>query len=298
MMKIQRFYFILSGLIFFNMIFGPLVRATDSGLACPDWPLCHGKFVPEWTFHIFMEVGHRYYSGILGLIVLFGFVLILRDKEAKKQLLIPASLSLLFLTSQVILGGLTVTKLLHPTTVNLHLLNAILLLVTCLTIALEAKERKTSAFKFQTRARYLFIALLFGIVYQIFLGGKVSSNYAGLACPDFPTCYGFWFPELSGTILYQMEHRWFGYIVALLVFGTTAFAIFENENKNVKTYLKIASYLITLQILLGAFNVIYKLPKLLTGVHTLNAVATLLACYIAAFYHFRDVRNDLKQPNV
>ncbi len=126
--------------------------------------------------------------------------------------------------------------------------------------------------------------------YQIFLGGRVSSNYAGLACPDFPTCYGSWFPDLNGNIGFQMEHRWFGYIVALLVYGTTSFAIFELENKNVKTYLKIGCYLITLQILLGALNVIYNLPKLLTGIHTLNAVATLLVCYVAAFYHFREPR--------
>jgi cytochrome c oxidase assembly protein subunit 15 len=289
-MKIQRIYFILSGLILFNMIFGPLVRATDSGLACPDWPLCHGKFVPEWTFHIFMEVGHRYYSGILGLIVLFGFIVIVRDKESKERLLFPASLSLIFLISQVILGGLTVTRLLHPTTVNLHLLNAILLLVTCLTVGLLAKENNQTQFTIKPKARFLFGILLFSIVYQIFLGGKVSSNYAGLACPDFPTCYGSWFPEMVGTIRYQMEHRLFGYIVALLVFGTTAFAIFAIENKNVKTFLKIGSYLITLQILLGAFNVIYALPKLLTGIHTLNAVLTLLMCYVATFYHFREIR--------
>ncbi len=270
------------------MIFGPLVRATDSGLACPDWPLCHGKFVPEWTFHIFMEVGHRFYSGFLGLVVFYGFIRIFRDKVWKSSLLLPASLSLVFLIAQVILGALTVTKLLHPTTVNLHLLNAILLLLTCLFIGLLAKENMKSKFTFHPRAKYLFLLLLVSIFYQIFLGGRVSSNYAGLACPDFPTCYGTFFPELTGTIRYQMEHRWFGYIVALFVYGTTAYAIFANADSEVKKFLKIASYLITLQILLGAFNVIYQLPKLLTGIHTLNAVATLLMCFIASFYHFRE----------
>jgi cytochrome c oxidase assembly protein subunit 15 len=291
-MKIQRIFFILTGLILFNMIFGPLVRATDSGLACPDWPLCHGKFVPEWTFHIFMEVGHRYYSGILGLIVIFGFIVIMRDKEAKSKLKVPAFLSLIFLTSQVILGGLTVTKLLHPTTVNLHLLNAILLLTTCLTIALLAKENGSTIFIGKPKAWYLFGLMLFALIYQIFLGGRVSSNYAGLACPDFPTCYGDWFPAWTGTIQYQMEHRFFGYAVALIVFGVTSYAIFSLNDKRVKLFLKIGSYLIVLQILLGAFNVIYQLPKLLTGIHTLNAVATLLACYIASFYHFRSTRTS------
>ncbi|GBF50795.1 cytochrome oxidase assembly protein [Leptospira ryugenii] len=286
-MKLTTYYFTLSGMILFNLMFGPLVRATDSGLACPDWPLCYGKFVPEWTFHIFMEVGHRYYSGAIGILVFWGLFRVYKS-EGKGLLFRIAILSSVLLVSQVILGALTVTKLLHPTTVNLHLLNAILLLLTCGTIALLAKK-DTAAWNWPPQAWQIFVLLLVGIFYQIFLGGKVSSNYAGLACPDFPTCYGEWIPPMEGNIVYQMEHRYFGYLLALLVFGTTSYAIFYLKAEKVKFYLKLASYLIVLQILLGAFNVIYHLPKLLTGIHTLNAVLTLLACYTATFYHFRKV---------
>ncbi|EOQ88596.1 cytochrome oxidase assembly protein [Leptospira yanagawae serovar Saopaulo str. Sao Paulo = ATCC 700523] len=292
-MTLKRFYTILSAMILLNLLYGPLVRATDSGLACPDWPLCHGKFVPEFTFQIFMEVGHRYYSGILGILVGIGFVWILKNPETRKSLGIPASLSLVFLISQVILGGLTVTKLLHPTTVNLHLLNAVLLLSTCVTIRLSLAEDSIGTnFEWKRVGKYYFVIVLIAVLYQLFLGGKVSSHYAGLACPDFPTCHGEWFPEMVGTIRFHMEHRLFGYLTALLVLSLSAYAILTLQNKKVKQYLKIAAYLISFQIFLGAMNVLYHLPKLITGLHTLNGVLVFLFCYMAAFYHFRTNKKE------
>lgn len=293
-MSLKRFYSILTGMILFNLLYGPLVRATDSGLACPDWPLCHGKFVPEWTFQIFMEVGHRYYSGVLGILVGIGFIWILKDSALRKRYGILASISLLFLLSQVILGALTVTKLLHPTTVNLHLLNAVLLLTSCLTIRLLLSTEGQSEFVWTGSARLVPVFVLVIVLYQLFLGGKVSSHYAGLACPDFPTCYGDWFPELTGTIRYQMEHRFFGYFTGLVVLGFSAWGILTFQNKTAKLFLKIAAYLIVLQILIGALNVIYLLPKLLTGIHTLNGVLVFLSCYLAFFYKFQ---SEVKRPN-
>ncbi|TGL03631.1 COX15/CtaA family protein [Leptospira levettii] len=291
-MTLKRFYTILSAMILLNLLYGPLVRATDSGLACPDWPLCHGKFVPEFTFQIFMEVGHRYYSGILGILVGIGFVWILKNPETRKPLGIPAILSLLFLISQVILGGLTVTKLLHPTTVNLHLLNAVLLLSSCITIRLLIPEGKNSSFDTNKKGKYYFAIVLIVVLYQLFLGGKVSSHYAGLACPDFPTCHGEWFPQMVGTIKFHMEHRLFGYLTALLVLSLSAYGILTLENPKVKQFLKLAAYLVSIQIFLGAMNVLYHLPKLITGLHTLNGVLVFLCCFIASFYHFRTYKEE------
>jgi cytochrome c oxidase assembly protein subunit 15 len=128
MKGISQLFLWISILIYINLFFGPLVRATDSGLACPDWPLCHGKFIPSYTFQIAMEVGHRFYSGSIGIILLIGFFKIFLTKELF-ELRLLVSLSLFFLGTQVVLGALTVTKLLDPTTVNLHLLNAVTLLV-------------------------------------------------------------------------------------------------------------------------------------------------------------------------
>ena len=135
---IYRLAFLLSVLIFINILFGPLVRATDSGLACPDWPLCYGKVIPPPEFRIWMEVGHRIYSGLLGFVILALSILIFKDSELRKRFGLLAVTSLVVLVNQVILGKLTVTLLLDPGTVNMHLLNAVLLFT--LIVSITAKE--------------------------------------------------------------------------------------------------------------------------------------------------------------
>ncbi|HNC01296.1 MAG TPA: COX15/CtaA family protein, partial [Leptospiraceae bacterium] len=82
---VYRLAFLLSILIFINILFGPLVRATDSGLACPDWPLCYGKVIPPPEFRIWMEVGHRIYSGLLGFVILGLSIVIFKNSELRKR---------------------------------------------------------------------------------------------------------------------------------------------------------------------------------------------------------------------
>ncbi|WCL48501.1 COX15/CtaA family protein [Leptospira sp. GIMC2001] len=290
MKNFSRLFFLISILIYLNIYFGPLVRATDSGLACPDWPLCHGKFIPEYSFQIAMEVGHRFYSGTIGIIIAIGFIwgFLASNLKPFRGLLL---LQMFFLGTQVMLGALTVTKLLDPTTVNLHLLNAVLLLTISITITLlsnwKAKsivyEKWSFATLWNSGNKFLTIAVLI-TGFQLFMGGRVSSHYAGLACPDFPTCYGDWFPEMIGTIRYQMEHRILGYIVALSIFTALWIGIRNQFEGRSKILLQSAAGLIILQIVLGAFNVLYHLPKLLTATHTGIGVLTFIVLYLALVY--------------
>ncbi|NCN10908.1 MAG: heme A synthase [Leptospira sp.] len=285
-MKIfTKLFLLITVLIYINLFFGPLVRATDSGLACPDWPLCYGKFVPEYTFQIAMEVGHRYYSGSIGIFILIGAIIGFINPSLKRfrTLLL---LSLFFLGTQVTLGALTVLKLLDPTTVNLHLLNAVILLILSLSIFTISHwmNRYNDYGKFSlsklTTKRNAFLIFTFVITaYQLFMGGRVSSHYAGLACPDFPTCYGEWFPEMIGTIRYQMEHRWTGYLVAVSVFISLFLGIRFSYTRSSLFALKISANLIVIQIAIGAFNVLYRIPKLLTALHTITGVLLLAILY-------------------
>lgn len=306
------FYCILSLLVFLNLIFGPLVRATNSGLACPDWPLCHGKFIPHYTFQIAMEVGHRYYSGVIGILFLFGFVWSIRNPILRKEFLVFTTLSMLFLASQVILGALTVTKLLDPTTVNLHFLNATLLLQILVWICYKSKKlsqttfanittkassqskastENPSQFKLTVSFRgisYFFLFTLLLTAYQLFMGGRVSSNYAGLACPDFPTCNGEWFPKLFGTIRYQMEHRYVGYAVAVLIFLSTFFSKRFTVSKTSQRFWKLASLAILWQIFLGACNVWFHIPKWITVVHSASGVLVLSLVFLSLLSSFEN----------
>lgn len=294
-MKLMKFlYLLITALIYANIIFGPLVRATDSGLACPDWPLCHGKFIPEYSFQIAMEVGHRFYSGAIGILIFLGFLWIFISKEYKSLRLL-STLSVVFLGTQVALGALTVTKLLDPATVNLHLLNAVLLITICLTISMRItwsldninfKKFSISSI-WSPGTRFLsFLVLLIG--FQLFMGGRVSSHYSGMACPDFPTCYGEWFPEMVGTIRYQMEHRWVGYILALAIFFAPVYVAKTQADVRIKSYVWVSVALIVIQITIGAMNVLHFLPNFLTAIHSAVGVLLFLTMYMATLYSIYD----------
>ncbi|XDD50074.1 heme A synthase [Leptospira sp. WS92.C1] len=290
--KFRLFYKIslfLSILIFLNLLYGPLVRATGSGLACPDWPFCFGKIFPTFDFQIFMEVSHRYYSGFLGLILLGLTIWTFIDKILRKEFGIYLGLAVLLLISQINLGRLTVTLKLDPTSVNLHLLNAIAFFLVILTVSISAREKSekenskfiVSSSLFRKDNILLFI-LIIGIVVQIVLGGRVSSHYAGLACPDFPTCWGEWIPNHPLEIVkIQVFHRFGAYTVALLLAISLAFSIWKRFPITTRRLLQMSMYLLVAQIILGILNVFFGLPKLVTVLHTGFAVLLLTFSYLS-----------------
>ncbi|TGL63216.1 COX15/CtaA family protein [Leptospira sarikeiensis] len=286
--KYSLFLVVYSVLIFLNLLYGPLVRATDSGLACPDWPFCFGKVFPDFDFNIFMEVGHRYYSGLLGIILLAGTIWTAIVPELRKSFLGYFILGILLIASQVTLGGLTVLLSLDPATVNLHLLNAILFLLCIGTAAFKAKvlERSPGSNLFVTRNRLLQkdqIPLLIGVLlvfFQIILGGRVSSNYAGLACLEFPTCNGEWIPSVpEPKIQIQVQHRLGAYLVAFYILLINLYGIFKDFSLETKKFVRIAIILLLIQIGLGVVNVYAKLPKLVTAAHTGVAILLFLSVY-------------------
>ncbi len=125
----QRFLQINLALIILSisvMVLGPLVRAEDAGLACPDWPLCFGRFLPDMDYRIFLEWLHRAVAGLLSLLFLGWFSMTVWLPQLRRRYLVPILLAGLLLVLQVILGALTVTLQLQASVVNLHLLNSIL----------------------------------------------------------------------------------------------------------------------------------------------------------------------------
>lgn len=290
---VYRLSFLLSLLIFINILFGPLVRATDSGLACPDWPLCYGKVIPPPEFRIWMEVGHRIYSGLLGFVILGLSIVIFKDKDLRDRFGLLALAALVVLINQVILGKLTVTKLLDPGTVNMHLLNAVLLFTLIVSITAKAnyiQKTKTEVIKliqwnqiFSGRNLLITCAVLL-VFFQLFMGGRVSSNYAGLACPDWPTCHGKWFPEMEGLVRIQMEHRIVAYIILIVIVANFTISIFKSYDARTRLFLKMALHTVGLQIILGVSNVLFQLPILVTALHTGVGVAVFILNYTALFY--------------
>lgn len=210
-------------LTFDLVLFGAFTRLTDSGLGCPDWPGCYGSASPigakaaiaaaqqalptgPVTFSkAWIEMIHRYLASAVGALILILAVLSWRQRRV---LPMPAFLPLLTLgwvCLQGAFGAWTVTMKLFPAVVTLHLLAGLgllaLLRVQSMGYVAEEEWPKRSAIT-PPKALSKGLRWALGLVYvalwvQIALGGWVSTNYAVLACTDFPTCQGSWWPEMN-----------------------------------------------------------------------------------------------------
>lgn len=282
----------LAGTCLVVMILGPLVRAEDAGLACPDWPLCHGHAVPPYEFRVYLEVIHRYAAAILALATLVWAAVIFIKKEFL-PLRLPALLAVLLLALQIALGALTITKQLEPYIVKSHLLNALLFLSCVLFVWHRVTQpRSTGGLPWLTGA---LCALIFG---QIYLGGRVSTFEAGLACTDFPACYQtrafasdgsesmerVFFPTMKGHVEKHMSHRLMAYAIALFLILALAFGRLTGAER---IGLLVITGLVAVQIAVGGLNVLYQIPTLVTVLHSALAYAVFTASLLTWYRGFR-----------
>jgi heme a synthase len=209
-------------LAFCVVVLGAFVRLSDAGLGCPDWPGCYGALtVPESEAAIlhaqtaypdkplqahkaWKEMAHRYAAGSLGLLILAVLILAFRHKrEIRVGLAWPVLLFLLVLL-QAMLGMWTVTLLLKPVIVSAHLLGGMSTLAVLTWIA-HRQNGRSSASYVQSPLLKVYIRLALVVVFaQIALGGWTSSNYAALACTDFPTCHGKWLPDMDFATAFHL----------------------------------------------------------------------------------------------
>jgi cytochrome c oxidase assembly protein subunit 15 len=208
-------------LAFCVVVFGAYVRLSNAGLGCPDWPGCYGHVTPagavaadagtaQAPLHLgkaWREMIHRYGATTLGLIILVIALLSWRGRRAGVPVALPLALVGLVIF-QGLLGMWTVTLLLKPLIVTAHLAFGLttLSLLFWLWQSLRRPARHwpgsgapvRSAVAMLTPAplglRRLSTVALMALVIQILLGGWTSTNYAAVACPDFPQCQASWWP--------------------------------------------------------------------------------------------------------
>ncbi len=269
-------------LSFFLISLGSLVRATNSGLSCPDWPLCFNQVVPVFDTQIFLEWFHRVVAGVLTLLVILA-TWTLGSYPALRRAFGKQLIAGFFLLSiQIVLGGLTVLHLLDPKTVSAHLTNALLFF----TVLLWANKRArgmvahlsvaTQGQSFEplftsNTVKRLFSATTFLVLLQIAVGGMVSSNYAGLACPDFPTCHGSWVPPLLKPLVLQMVHRAIG--ISILVSSIAIFFVTRKESLSIRKKGLHLPLMVLAQIIIGVGAIHMKLPVWASVLHLANATA-------------------------
>jgi heme A synthase len=262
---------------------GSVVHATESSLACPDWPTCFGTMVPEMTGGVFWEHLHRLVAG--GLLLMWGLAtwLIRREAGDRPWMFRAALAGVGLLLVQSVFGGLTVLFRLPDLVSTTHLGLALLFLGLATFLASASAWAPRMGAIEPDVARGLLrwgpaaAALVFA---QSVVGGLVRHTDSGLACPDVPLCMGRIVPPLqSGLVLLHFLHRVLGYAVAVVVVGMAVWAFRRGARAAVRSWTGWAAALVLVQVGLGFLSVYTRLDVVPVSLHTLVA-ASLLAVMV------------------
>jgi len=311
-----RISLVATFLALFVVILGAYVRLSDAGLGCPDWPGCYGTLIapsaapdiaqaneafPDRPFEspkAWKEMIHRYFASTLGLLILVMAGIAIKQRNKPNQQVKLPLLLVVVVCLQGALGMWTVTMLLKPAIVTLHLLGGMLTLALLWWTALTHLHKPNMALPV-TRAIKMWAFLALVVVYcQIALGGWTSTNYVALHCYDLPMCQGQWFPptnfsegftlwrglgiDYEGGVLsveagtaVHLTHR-IGAIITLLLVGGLAIKLLTLGSRLGKRFAAILALILLTQVSLGLLNIILVLPIPIAVAHNGGAAVLLL----------------------
>lgn len=325
-----RFALAATALCVVVVVLGAFTRLVDAGLGCPDWPGCYGHLTwPTTDEHVraaealfpeapvehdktWPEMVHRYFAGTLGLVILGLAIATQRWAMRERHQSWPRwhTLGLLLLVIvQAAFGMWTVTLKLWPQVVTAHLLGgfATLGLLWLLAQRFSTWRWRLSAAALAglQRLKPLVYLALAVVIVQIALGGWVSSNYAALACVDFPRCHNEWWPAMDfihafnfaqtvgpnylGGLLegeartaIHVSHR-IGALVVTLVLALLCWRLWRLPAAVARRQALVIALVLVLQIALGVSNILASLPLAVAVAH--NAVGALLLLTLITLTH-------------
>jgi len=326
--KYRKLVWVTLFLTFDLIMFGAFTRLTDSGLGCPDWPGCYGHANPlqahadisaaetamptgpVTVMKAWIEMIHRYLAMGIGVLIVALMMIAWRRwlqsgrREMKFSPLFP-TLLFAFVCVQGAFGAWTVTMKLQPVIVTTHLLLGMTLLALLTWFGARLSDHPTVPRSADAlRIPATLTALL--LMTQIALGGWVSSNYAALACTDFPLCHGELFPQMDFTNGFTLwrdlgktahgdylpfpaltaihwTHRAFAFVVVVLVAWVALRAFKIDALRKTARWLLI---MITLQFSIGVSTIFLKLPLALAVAHN-GGAALLLLLLVTLNYKIR-----------
>lgn len=313
----NRLALLTLSLTFVVVVLGAYVRLSDAGLGCPDWPGCYGHVgVPDAAHEIaaaesayperpveapkaWKEMIHRYIAGFVGLLIGALTVLAWRDRRAP----LPRGLTLAtvgVVLVQIVFGALTVTLKVKPIIVTTHLMLGLTTLSLLFWMWIDT--RPAAPFRLQAPGwlKPLTLVALVVLIGQIFLGGWTSTNYAALACPDFPACHASYSPkgdlgeafklwrgtgidyefgvlstELRATI--HLVHRYGALVLTLVVGGLAVLLLMQQTGSGDSRRLGgLLLAALALQVVIGVGLIHLQLPLWLADAHNGGAAVLLL----------------------
>ncbi len=302
---------------------GAFTRLVDAGLGCPDWPGCYGHLLwpdeaheieaanrafpdmPVIADKVWPEMVHRYFAGILAVLVLALAVHAVSKRDLQGYPFRQPLFMLVLVVWQALFGMWTVTLKLWPQVVTIHLLGgfATLVLLTVLVQRLSAYRWRLEPnvlCQVQRIQPWAIVGILV-VTVQVCLGGWVAANYAAFGCPpkEFPTCYGSYWPPMDfsqgfnvmqgigpnylGGLLENEARAAIHYVHRIGALVTTLYLLvlaklcFRARCRPLKSLTLLVLGLLLLQVILGVGNVIMVLPLGMAVAHNLVGAMLLVA---------------------
>ena len=295
--------------VFILVIIGGIVRVTESGLGCPDWPLCYGKLLPPLEYTAIIEYTHRFVASVIvGPLVLAAAIVGIVNYRGCRWIQIPAAISVPLLLVQGLLGGITVLTHLPGGVVALHLATAEALLAVCILLMIAAFRYPTSrrnaiaagANATDTPAANGYyrwaIAGALGVYAVIVSGSLVTAMGATGACITWPLCQGQAFPMHHLTAVH-MFHRYVALALGILLLYAVWRCAAGAGHRTPTAYLAWATLAAFIaQIIVGALTVWLDFQPHWRALHLTAATAVWAAAAAMAITAYLDARTISRRP--
>lgn len=258
-MRVHRFAIAAAVATFILTIFGGVVSVTESGLACPDWPLCEGKFIPQMVDGKQYEHSHRLVASFVGAMTFGLMALLIKYRRKQPHLVKLGILAAGLVTVQALLGAATVILRLPWAVTSAHLAVATAFFVLMTSLAFLTHPARASLPEVHRSLGRLILPVGALLFLQVVGGGVMRHLRAGLACGfDLPLCRGTLWP-LEGDVGVQvhMVHRLLGVLCALAVLGLMVFIWRRPEaSRTLKIVAGFAGVGVLAQVTLGVLTVL------------------------------------------
>ncbi len=262
------------GLLFLLLVWGNLVAGLKAGLACPDWPLCHGRVLPPFRPDIYMEFLHRVLAAVAGIALLALAHVRFRSYRGGARAVPVLAVGLL--AGEIAMGAMVVLLEIPVQLTTIHFLTG--LFIFLLAYYMMAFDGVSTPPVFAARGySALFLGMGALLLLLAALGAYVRHVGAGLSLPDWPTSLGGLVPAaLSGGVLVQFSHRVLSILVLLTVVALFAATRVDPRLGRYRRHALALLLLIATQVAVGGLVVLTRLNFLSTGLHLAVALTMLL----------------------